>query len=150
MSLSIAHHALPFSRQSEKYSAAWSPHALRTLLLLGCLASVAATAWIGDPSAYVRADPELAFLLRGMAAIKACLVVASVGVSLWRLGHALPQSTAAAYLVGSWLMAGATMLIWQLSFIALAALVFHVGMFMLLFVAWRDQGVKLPRFRDAL
>jgi hypothetical protein len=85
-----------------------------------------------------------------MAVIKACLVAAAVGVLLWRLGQSLPQRTAKAYLVASWLLAGATMLIWQLSFIPLAALVFHAGMFMLLFAAWRDQGAKTPRRRDAI
>ena len=54
MSLSVAHQALPLSRRSERYSGAWSPNTLRGLLLVGCLASVAAAAWTGEPSAYVR------------------------------------------------------------------------------------------------
>jgi len=44
-----------------------------------------------------------------------------------------------AYLVGAWLAAGATMLIWQLSLIVPAALAFHAGELLLLVTAWGDD-----------
>ncbi|MBC8059002.1 MAG: hypothetical protein H7Y61_20735 [Rhizobiales bacterium] len=124
-----------------------SPAALRTLLLAGCIASVAAAAWVGEPAASVRADPELAFLLRGMAGIKAAIVLAAVGVLFWRFGHAVSKRSAGAYLVGAWLLAGATALVWQLSFVPFAALAFHAGEFTLLFVAWRDHQGRSSGFR---
>lgn len=149
MSVSIARPTLLLSLSLNQYNSAWSPGALRMLLLAGCLASVAVAAWLGEPSAYLRADRELAFLLRGMAAIKACIVMAAVGVLLWRFGRAVAQRTAVAYLVGSCLIAGATTFVWQLSFIPLAALVFHFGEFMLLFVAWRDHQAETQQLQEA-
>ena len=150
MSISAAHSASPRSLRSAQLNATLSPSVLQTLLLAGSIASVAAAAWLGVPSAYLRADPELAFLLRGMAAIKACIVLAAIGVVFWRLEQAVPQRTASAYMVGSWLIAGATTLVWQLSFIPLAALVFHAAEFLLLFVAWRDREAKMQRLQDAV
>ena len=149
MSISVADSASPRSLRSAQLNATWSPSTLQSLLLAGSIASVAA-AWLGEPSAYLRADPELAFLLQGMAAIKACIVLAAIGVVFWRLGQAVPQRTASAYLVGSWLLAGATTLVWQLSFIPLAALVFHAAGFSLMFVAWRDREAKMQRLQDAV
>jgi hypothetical protein len=117
-----------------------SPLALRLGLLLGCAVSVLLAAWLAAPASALRADPELVFLLRGMALIKAALVLAAVGVLCWRFGQPVLPRVAGAYLAGAWLTAGATMLVWQLSLIPLAALVFHVGEFMLLWVAWRDHA----------
>jgi hypothetical protein len=112
---------------------------LRALLLCGCLATVAIAAWIGRPEAYLAADADLARLLRGMALIKGFLALAAVGVLLWRFGHPLSQRMAGAYLVGAWLAAGASMLVWQLTLIPLAALVFHLGEITMLLTAWRDR-----------
>ena len=150
MSISVAHSTSPRSLRFAQLNATWSPSTLQSLLLAGNIASVAVAAWFGEPSTYLRADPELAFLLRGMAAIKACIVLAAIGVVFWRLGQAVPKRTASAYLVGSWLLAGATTLVWQLSFIPLAALVFHAAEFLLLFVAWRDREAKMQRLQDAV
>ena len=123
-----------------------SPATLQLLLLAGCAASVALAAWLGAPGTYLRADSELAFMLRGMAAIKLSIVLAAAGAVVWRFGHPVTRQTAAAYLVGVWLAAaGATMLVWQLTFIPLAALTFHVGEFTLLFAAWRDHQGKSRR-----
>ncbi len=143
LSLSAANPAPTFAVPSRRTPAHDSPAARRAILLIGCFASVAAAAWLGEPAAMVRADPELAYLLRGMAAIKAAIVLAAVGVLLWRLGRPLPQRIAAAYAVGAWLIAGSSMLIWQLSLIPLAAVAFHVGEFTLLFAAWRDHRTDL-------
>ena len=63
----------------------------------------------------------------------------------WRFGSPVLQRPAVAYLIGAWLTAGAAMLVWQLSFIPLAALTFHAGEFTLLFVGWCDgqSGARL-------
>jgi hypothetical protein len=117
---------------------------LRALLLLGCAGAVALAAAIatalGGPQGALAADPELAFLLRGMAVIKAGIALAAAAVLWWRFGHAIGRGHAAAYLVGMGLVAGATVLISALTAIAAAALVFHVGAFTLLIAAWGDRG----------
>lgn len=120
------------------------PTVLRVALLLGCMASVALAAWVGAPQLHIEADAELARLLRGMAIVKGTLVLAGVGLLLWRFGHPVSGGAAAVYLGGAWLVAGASMLIWQLTFIPLAAAVFHLGELALLLTAWRD-GKALSR-----
>jgi hypothetical protein len=63
--------------------------------------------------------------------------------------HASSPTSSSAYLVGAWLSAGATTLVWQLSFIPLAALTFHASEFTLLLVAWRDHQSKAQLLEDA-
>ena len=116
------------------------PASMRTLLLAGCLASAAAAGWLADPAPVLQADTELARLLRGMALIKGALMLAAVGVLLWRFGRPTTPRTAGAYLAGAWMLCGASLLIWQLSAIPFAALLFHAGVLLLLVAAWRDRS----------
>ena len=116
-----------------------SPTRLRAWLLTGCVLSVAIAVSCGAPEAYLRTDRELGVLLRGMAAIKACLVVAAAGVLWWRFAHPIGRGSALAYGLGAVLMAAATGLIWQLTWIVPAALAFHVGLFALLCAAYVDR-----------
>lgn len=120
------------------------PMALRTLLLSGCVASVAAAAWIGSPENYLQADLELGRLLRGMAAIKASFVMATIGILLWRFGWPVSMPLASVYLAGAATIAGSSMLIWQLTHIPLAAMAFHVGGLALLVATWQDRAA-VPR-----
>jgi hypothetical protein len=113
--------------------------AMRTALVCGCAVSMAAAAWYGDPTAYLQADPSLARLLRGMALIKALLVVLAAAAVLWRLGKPASYRVVAAYLAGCWAIAGAATLIWQLTLIPLAAIGFHVAEISMLVVAWREH-----------
>jgi hypothetical protein len=57
-----------------------------------------------------------------------------------RFGHPVAPRLVAIYLAGAWAMAGASMLVWQLASIPLAALVFHAGESALLLAAWRGDG----------
>ncbi len=145
MSASATSRLPVFSQTSWTLGSTVSPAALRAMLVAGCIAFAGMAGALGDPGPYLRADPELAFMLRGMAAIKLMIVLAVAGAVVWRFGHPVTRQTAAAYLVGMWLASGATMLVWQLSFIPMAALTFHVGEFTLLFAAWRDHQGKLQR-----
>ena len=138
MSVAVIHVAPVAGLQAQRAARASSPALLRLLLIAGGLAAVAAVAWLGQPAAQLRADPELAHLLRGMAALKAAIVLAAFGVLHWRFGRPIAQRTALAYLGAAWLMAGASMLVWQLTLIPVAAVAFHVGEFTLLLAAWRD------------
>jgi hypothetical protein len=110
------------------------------MLLGGCLVAVLAAAAVGRPEPLLQADPELARLLRGMALIKAAIVVASLAALLWRFGRPLSNGLAGAYLAGAWAAAGASMMIWQLGFIPSAAVLFHLGELTLLVAAWRDHA----------
>ena len=121
------------------------PASMRALLLAGCVASAATAGWLADPAAVLRADPELARLLRGMALIKATLVLAAVGVLLWRFGRPMTPRTAGAYLASAWMLCGAGVLIWQPSTIPFAALLFHAGVLLLLVAAWGDGGALPAR-----
>ena len=60
MSLLAVHPESLFSSRLPQHKGAWSPSKLRVLLVVGCLASVAAAGWLGQPSAYLRANPEAA------------------------------------------------------------------------------------------
>lgn len=111
---------------------------LRSCLLLACAAAVLAAAWIGDAAPYQMADPVFRRLLQGMALIKAAITLAAVALVLWRFGWLVGKPAVLAYVMAAALMAGSTMLMWQLSFIPLAAALFHMGALLLL--GLRDGG----------
>jgi hypothetical protein len=128
--------------QAERRSSRPSSSALiRVLLLSVCLLAVLAAYWVGEPARVVRADPALAQLMRGMALIKAVIALGAVALLLWRFCWPVGKPAALAYVVSAALMAGATMLIWQLTFIPLAASLFHIGALAMLLVGWRDDGL---------
>jgi hypothetical protein len=110
------------------------------MLLSGCVLAVLAAAAVSRPEPLLQADPELARLLRGMALIKAAIVVASLTALLWRFGRPLSNGLTCAYLAGAWAAASASMMIWQLEFIPTAAVTFHLGELTLLVTAWRDHA----------
>lgn len=112
----------------------------RALLLGGCVLAASAAAWQGDPASYLRADPELARLLRGMALIKSGIALAAIAAVLWRLGWPLTRpATAAGYLGACWVLAGSCMLIWQLTDIAVAAIAFDGAGLVLLGLVWHEH-----------
>jgi hypothetical protein len=122
------------------HRAPWrSPWILRGALVGGAVVAAAVAASFGDPAAHLRADPDLCRLLRGMAVIKAGLALTALAVLSWRFARPIPPATAFAYVVGAWLMAAASMIVWRLSFIGIGALVFHTGELTLLVVAWREH-----------
>jgi hypothetical protein len=112
---------------------------LRGGLVLGCAMAIGLAAWLGDPGGYLQADPALARLLRGMALIKGMIVIGALGAVFWRLAWPVSKPVAAGYLVASWTMAGSTMLIWELSYIVPAAVLFHAAALSLLVVGWRER-----------
>ncbi len=110
----------------------------RSALVLGCVMFIGLAAWVGDPAHYLHADPALARLLRAMAIIKGMIAIAAAGAVFWRLGRPVSMATAASYLLGIWVISGSSMLIWQLSYIVAAAVLFHVAAVTLLVVSWRE------------
>jgi hypothetical protein len=115
----------------------WTP---RAVLILACALSIGAAVWVSDPTAYLQADPALARLLRGMALIKAAAVLTAVAAVMWRFERRVALPLSVTYVVGSSALAGTTMLIWQLTWIAAAAVAFHAALLGLLLAAWRDDG----------
>jgi hypothetical protein len=112
---------------------------LRGGLVSGCAIAIGIAAWLGHPADYLHADPALARLLRGMALIKGVIALAIVGAVFWRLAWPVAKRAVAAYLLCSWAVAGSTMLIWQLSYIVPAAVLFHAAALSLLWVGWRER-----------
>lgn len=112
--------------------------ALRAALLLGCAATAPLAAWVGNPAPYLSADLELGHLLQVMALIKAGIVFAAIALLWWRFKRPVPAHLAAVYLVATWLAAGASMLIWQLTATPFAAITFHAGGLAFLVATWRD------------
>ncbi len=109
--------------------------------LIGSCLAATLTAWLaGDPTAYLQADPDLALVLRGMALIKAALVVAAMIVVLWRYAWPLPARLSTAYLLGVTMMTFSSMTIWQLSHLVGASVLFHLGIFLLLGSAYLDNA----------
>jgi len=113
---------------------------LRSSLVAGCVLAVVFAAWVGDPSAYLHTDLALSRLLRGMAVIKAVIAIAAAGAVFWRVGLPISAKFAASYVISAWVMAGSAMLIWQLSYLPPAAVLFHVGALSMLVVGWRDRS----------
>jgi hypothetical protein len=112
---------------------------LRIGLIVACALSVSAAWHVGDPTAYLQTDIALAHLLRGMAVIKSTIVLAVMGAVWWRLGWLVSRPVAVVYIAGCAVLAGSTMMIWQLSFIPLAAVVFHGAGLGMLIVGWRER-----------
>ena len=111
----------------------------RTLLVTGTALLLAAPLALLQPAAHWAGDPELFRLLRGMTGIKAVLAVLAFAVVWWRLGRpAVSARSAATYVGGVWALALATGLIWQLTAIPAASLLFHAAIIALLVTAWRD------------
>ena len=115
-----------------------TPVRLRAALCLGVALAAVVGLVLGDPAPRLAADPELALLLRGMAGIKAVLLLGALALLAWRFARPVPTSFAAIYLAGACIMAGATALIWQLTALPLAAVAFHAAEISVLVAAWRD------------
>ena len=96
---------------------------MRTALVAGSVAAVVVT-WLAVSGVAQAAEPELAVLLRGMAAIKGLLAFSAGGLVWWRLGQPVSLRVAASYLACVWVLFASTALIWQLAFILAAAVLF--------------------------
>ena len=135
--------SLPLPAQAAPQRSSETPAAVsrwRLGLVACCLAGAALALRLGDPAAYLQADPELARVLRGMALIKTLLVFAALGMIFWRFSWSLSRRLHASYIVGTSLMAFAAASIWQLSCFAAASVAFHAGIVILLATAYVDNG----------
>ena len=136
--------ALPAAARSGASERASKVAALRVALVVGSVAAVV-VAWLATSGVSQAAEPELALLLRGMAAIKGLLGLSAAGLVWWRLGQPLGLRVAGTYIACSWVLFFSTVLIWQLAFILAAAVLFHAAGLVGLVVAMRE-GNPMPRF----
>ena len=90
-------------------------------------------------------EGPLRLLIRFMAAMKLAGVVGAAALIHWRLRQPIPRRMATAYVVSLAPMAVAPGLIWSLAHVGLAALLFHAGLLMFLYLAWKDDGVLARR-----
>jgi hypothetical protein len=118
---------------------AWLSTAWRMAVMAGCLLAVSLAVWVGHPDGYLATDPALGRLLRGMALIKGSFVIGALGVVMWRYGWPISTPVAAAYAIGMSVLAGSTILIWQLTAIPLAALLFHGALVTMACLGWRER-----------
>lgn len=111
--------------------------ALRLALVAG---SVAATvvAWLAASGVAQAGEPELAVLLRGMAAIKSLLALSAAGLVWWRFGEPVALRVAVGYITCASVLFASTVLIWQLAFIVAAAVLFHSAELVGLVLAMRE------------
>jgi hypothetical protein len=110
-------------------------------MLIGSIVAAFLAHALASPAALGGVEAELVLLLRGMPLIKASIALAAVALVLWRFGRPVSRGAAMGYVVGIWALVAATVLIWFLSFIAAAAVLFHLATLGLLVLAWREGRV---------
>lgn len=129
----------------------------RGRIALAAVGLLAATvAWLTTDAAAsaraVAADPELARLLRGMAVLKLGIAAAAMALLGWRLGQPMRPLVAGGGLISAALLVSGPVLIWRIAPLATGALLFHAGVAMLCWAAWRDRaaiGALLERHRPS-
>jgi len=111
-------------------------------MVIGSVFAVAVPiAWSGAaPSAPIAAD--LARLRRMMALLKAAIAIVAMGVVWWCFQFPTRPRLALGYVASSWLMAAGSVVMWQLTHLIAAAVVFHVGLALVLLSGWRDNRTE--------
>ncbi len=117
----------------------------RTILVLATiLALVIAGATALGPPAMV-GDPDLARVLRFMAAMKGIFALAGLAACYWRLGRPATAWRVAIYVAGPPAMAGGALALFFYHDVALAAGSLHLGLFAVLAAMLTDRDF-LPDF----
>jgi hypothetical protein len=118
----------------------------RSLVLAAVAAAAVAGAVSVDPvqaaRAAAQAGPGLTRLLRGMAAIKAMMALASLGAVDWRLRSPASTGWVAAYAIAGAAMAAGPGLIWAIAPLTAGAALLHAGLTATLILLWRDPAVS--------
>lgn len=114
-------------------------------LVIG-VAAVSGFVATGAPAkaqAIANMGPELANLLRAMAAIKAGMAGAASLAIGWRLRSPIPPLRLAGYLVACAAMTAGVGLIWTLAHVGSGALMLHAGLLAAILLFWRDPDVAM-------
>lgn len=111
----------------------------RGLLLAAILLAAGAAALFGAPRPALLADPDLAFLLRGMGAIKASIALAVIGLVWWRAGDVVSDSRFLAYATACAVLAAVSVLVMKLAVLIATSVVFHATLLALGLLALGDS-----------
>ncbi len=104
------------------------------------------TVWaLADPSRTLAADPELARVLRFMAAVKGATALVALALLGLRLGAPVAPLPGLGYLLAAAGAAAAPTLIWQLTWVGPAALLFYASVGTLAVLGWGDARRWLAR-----
>jgi hypothetical protein len=133
-------------KRSETAPVALSPAVARAILasaiLAGAVGGAIAVAPHTATAAARAAGPELARLLRAMAALKVLMAAPLVVAVVWRLGTAIGPVRLLAYATASAAMAAGPGLIWSLAQVSIGALLLHAGLIGTAILLWRDRSVR--------
>ena len=97
----------------------------RIVLALAVLLAAGAAAVFGQARPGLLADPDLAFLLRGMGAIKASIALAAIGLVWWRAGDVVAAPRFLAYVTACAVLAAVSVLVLKLAVLIATSVVFH-------------------------
>ncbi len=118
--------------------------ARRSAFLLFAAAGLAAgfvlTGQIAAANAASLAGEDLTRLLRGMAAIKAAIILPAVAAILWRLGVSISPAGFAAYTAAAGAMTLSIGLIWHMAHVGPGALLMHAGLIGTLVLLFCDKA----------
>lgn len=131
----VAVRAAQHARQDQRSAA----RRARLILLAASAAAAGAGAWLSGLAPASIADPDLTRLLKAMAMIKVAIVIAGITAVGWRLSWPAPAPVTTAYIAGAALTSGASILIWNLAWIPVAALVYHAGAGLMIAAAFFDR-----------
>ncbi len=112
---------------------------LRGVLIAACALAGMAAYFAGSSGAASHADAELVFLLRGMALLKAAFVLFAAGVLWWRFGSPISLGLATGYILCAAAATGGTVLIWTMTQMGAASLLFHGALIAFLVLGLRDN-----------
>jgi hypothetical protein len=87
------------------------------------------------------AGEDLTRLLRGMAAIKAAIILPAIATIVWRLGTPATSALFAAYTASAAAMTLSIGLIWHMAHVGPGALLMHAGLIGTLVLLFRDKAV---------
>jgi hypothetical protein len=121
----------------------------RTLLASVILVAIGLAALLGQPRPALLADPELAFVLRGMGMIKAAIAMAVLALVWWRAGAAVSARRFVAYVACCALLAIASVLVLKLAVLVPTSVVFHATLLTLGLLALGDGGLGWGRRRQS-
>jgi len=123
----------------------------RVILAAAVLLAAGAAAVFGAPRPALLADPDLAFLLRGMGAIKASIALAIIGLVWWRAGDVVSESRFLAYAAACAVLAAVSVLVMKLAVLIATSVVFHATLLALGLLALGDSrlGRRPDRHRRA-
>jgi len=126
------------SRAAVSALAARRSQTWRLTLLMACVFVACAAFAIGSANARI-ADPDLATLLHGMALLKAAITAIGMAAVWWRLGSPILSTLAAAYVGCTAAASAGTGLVWTMSHLWAATLLFHGALIVFLILGLRDS-----------